>query len=93
MTTTKKPTLKHHIDISERDKIEDFEVPAFLEDVAPGLKQYEIAQILGVSRNTIGIYMREGMPIAMARALFGWRSAEHIRQAASLDKVRSTYEL
>jgi len=93
MTTSKKPTLKHHIDLSDKERLEDYEVTNFLNAVAPGLKQYEIAKILGVQRNAVGTYLRDGMPIDKARALFGWRLTEITRQAAALDKIRETYGL
>lgn len=90
---TPKPTLKHHVELSDKKKLEDFEVLTFLEEVAPGLKQFEIANILGVHRNAVGGYVRDGMPVNMARALLGWRCTEIMRQAAEMDKIRKAYDL
>ena len=90
MTT---PTLKHHINLSDKKKLEDYEITSFLEEVCPGLKQVEIAKILGVGRNAVGSYVRDGMPIHMARALLGWRLMELGRQMAACDSIRKQYEL
>lgn len=90
MTT---PTLKHHIELSDKKKLEDYEVAPFLEEVAPGLKQFEIAKILGVGRNAVGSYVKDGMPVHMARALLAWRAQEIMRQAAEMDRIRKAYDL
>ncbi len=64
--------------------IPDYEVAAFLDEVAPGKTNRKIASELGVHHNTITGWKRDGMPVNYARMLLAFRIIEVGKEHALL---------
>lgn len=78
--------------------IPDYEVHAFLSEVAPGISNTKIAQMLGVHRNTVARYLDEGMPYSAARQLLALRAVDlakeaKIHEAKAFEKLQESDRL
>jgi len=87
------PAMIHRYTPGTRKTIPDYEVAAFFDEVAPGLKQVQIAEILGVQRNAVGQWLKNGMPSSKARELLAWRHLEICRLSARVTEIAKQFEL
>lgn len=76
----------------------DYEVRAFLDEVAPGKSNTEIAALLGLNRNTVSRWQNIGMPVATARALLAFRIVElaeerRIHEEKAAEKLQESDKL
>lgn len=90
---TPDPSTLHRYKVPTKERLADYEVRPFFDIVCPGLKQVQIADILGVSRQQIGNYIRDGMPANVARSLLAWRTLEITRLAAEITEIKNDFEL
>lgn len=69
--------------------IPDYEVPAFLDTVAPGKNNTKIAEMVGAHRNTVARWQQDGMPVKVARMLIGFRLLEIQKHKAAITEMEA----
>lgn len=69
--------------------IPDYQVPIFLETVAPGKNITQLARMLDVHRNTVARWQTEGMPVKIARMLFATRLLEIEKRKAEIEALEA----